>query len=109
MHPVIKEILDSSISNKEKVAEIEKLKASINIIEKILNGEFTYCKKCGDYYLSKCFFQDSETVKERICIYSDPINSGGDEYRDGQVKYTYMCCPKGCKHMINREEIFISI
>lgn len=104
MHSLIKVILDSDIDNKSKAEEISKMEESIQIAKRIFSGELTYCKTCGDYFLSRSFFQDSETVKERICIYSDPINSGGDEYRDGQVKYTYMYCPKGCKHMIKREE-----
>lgn len=50
------------------------------------------------------FFTDTEDVDERVCVYSDPINSGGDEYETKKVRYTYKICPKGCKHQINREE-----
>jgi len=107
MHQIIKEILDSSSPTEKKAAEIEELKASIEIAEKIFAGEFTYCKKCGDYYHSKSFFVETEVVDERVCTYSDPINSGGDEYENRKVRYTYKYCPKGCKHQINREEYWI--
>lgn len=50
---------------------------------------------------------DTEIVTERVYIYSDPINSSGDEYEDKRVRYTYKYCPKGCKHKINREEYWI--
>ena len=105
MHPVIKEILDT-VTDKQRInEELSDIEASIGVAKRILSGEFGYCKTCGDYFLSKSFFQESEIVKEKICTYSDPINSAGDEYRDGQVRYTYMYCPKGCKHRIKREEI----
>ena len=107
MHKIIKEILDSSSSTEKKAAEIADLKASVGIAEKIFSGEFTYCQKCHDYFLSKSFVVDTEVVTERVCTYSDPINSGGDEYEDKKVRYTYKYCPKGCKHTINREEYWV--
>ena len=107
MHPIIKKILDKDISTEEKATEIEELKASIEIAEKIFEGEFTYCKKCKDYYYSRSFFEDTEIVVEPVCTYSDPINSGGDEYENRKVRYTYKYCPKGCKHQINREEYWL--
>lgn len=105
MHYVIREILDSGTDNVRKAEEIAEIEKSIGIAKRIFSGEFTYCKSCGDYFLSRSFFQESEIVEERICTYSDPINSGGDEYKDGKVEYTYMYCPKGCKHKIRRKEI----
>lgn len=107
MNSIIKEILNRDISNEKKAAEIADIKASIEIAEKIFSGEFAYCMKCQDYYLSKSFIRDTEIVTERVCTYSDPINSGGDEYEDRKVRYTYKYCPKGCKHKINREEYWI--
>ena len=107
MHQIIKEILDSSSSLEKKKAEIASLKESVELVERIFSGEFAYCQKCHDYFLSKSFVVDTEIVTERVCIYSDPINSGGDEYEDKQVRYTYKYCPKGCKHQINREEYWI--
>lgn len=38
---------------------------------------------------------DTETKNARICIYRDPINSGGNDYADGFVDITYSICPKG--------------
>ena len=107
MHQIIKEILDSSSSTEKKAAEIADLKASVELAERIFSGEFAYCQKCHDYFLSESFIVDTEIVTERVCTYSDPINSGGDEYEDKKVRYTYKYCPKGCKHKINREEYWI--
>ena len=105
MHEVIKEILDNSyMTNQAKNEEIKKIKESISIAERIFSGEFTYCKTCGDYFLSKCFITETEIKDESVCIYSDPVNSGGDEYKIQPVHYTYKICPKGCKHQIARRE-----
>lgn len=106
MHPVIKSILDKDISMEEKKEEIQEIKKSIELAERIFTGELRYCKKCGDYYLSRSFFTDTEIVEENICTYSDPINSGGDEYERKEVKYMYRYCPKGCKEVISRSERF---
>ena len=107
MHYVIKEIMNcSSTTNKQKAEEINKIKESIDIAERIFSGEFTYCKSCGDYFLSRSFITDTEVVDELVCTYSDPINSGGDEYEKKPVRYTYKYCPKGCKHKVNREEFW---
>ena len=107
MHKVIKEILDKNISTEKKAKEVADIKASVELAERIFSGEFAYCMKCGDYFLSKSFIVDFEVVTERVCTYSDPINSGGDEYEDKKIRYTYKYCPKGCKHKINREEYWI--
>lgn len=107
MHPIIKEIFDRNTTPEKKAKEIEEIKASIEIAERIFAGELAYCMKCGDYFLSKSFVVDTEIVTERVCTYSDPINSGGDEYEDKKVRYTYKYCPKGCKHTINREEFWL--
>lgn len=107
VNQIIKNILDKNISNKEKAKEIEDIKASIEVAEKIFSGEFTYCMKCGDYFLTEGFITRTEVVTERVCTYSDPINSGGDEYGNRKVRYTYLYCPKGCKHTTNREEFWI--
>ena len=104
MHIIVKEILKADITLQDKKNKIKELQESIDLANRIFSGEFTYCKKCGDYFLSKSFFTDSEVVNENVCIYSDPINSGGDEYQMKKVKYTYKYCPKGCKHLITREE-----
>ena len=104
LHEVVKNILDSNKTPEEKKRQLNEIKAAIELAEKIFSGELTYCKKCGDYYLSSSFFTETEDVDERVCVYSDPINSGGDEYETKKVRYTYKICPKGCKHQINRQE-----
>ena len=70
----------------------------------ILSGKFQYCQDCDDYYLAKSFLSDSETKNARICIYQDPINSGGNDYADGYVDIKYSICPKGHKHEVSRKE-----
>ena len=107
MHQVIKDILDRDISVDDKKKLVAELKDSITLAEQIFSGKFAYCKKCGDYYLSQSFIVETEVVSERVCTYSDPINSGGDEYENKDIRYTYKYCPKGCKHTINRETYWI--
>jgi hypothetical protein len=104
LHKIVKDILDANSTSEEKRRELNEIKAAIELAEKMFSGELTYCKKCGDYYLSRSFFTDTEDVDERVCVYSDPINSGGDEYETKKVRYTYKICPKGCKHQISRVE-----
>ena len=103
LHEVVKNILDSNETLEEKKRKLNEIKKDIELAEKIFSGELGYCKKCGDYYLARSFFTDTVVVDERVCVYSDPINSSGDEYENKKVRYTYMFCPKGCKHEINRE------
>lgn len=107
MHHIIKDILDNDCSIESKKSQIAELKESIKLAEQIFSGKFAYCKKCGDYYLSKSFIVETKIVTERVCTYSDPINSGGDEYENKDIRYTYKYCPKGCKHIINREEYWV--
>lgn len=104
MHPVVKKILDSTTTNQKKLEEINDIKDSVSIAERIFSGEFTYCKNCGDYFLSGSFIETTEIVEEPVCVYSDPINSSGDIYEKKLVRYTYKYCPKGCKHKVKREE-----
>ena len=100
MNEELKRILNAK-NIEEKLNEVKK---AIEIAEEIQNGKFTYCKKCDDYYLSKSFITEQEIIEENVCVYSDPINSSGDEYKRQKVRYTYKICPKGCKHTVNREE-----
>ena len=104
LHEIVKDILNANSTPEEKRRELNEIKTAIELAEKIFSGELTYCKKCGDYYLNRSFFTDTEVIDEQVCVYSDPINSGGDEYETKKVRYTYKICPKGCKHQINREE-----
>ena len=70
----------------------------------ILSGKFKYCPECDDYYLAKSYLSDTETKPTRICIYEDPINSGGNDYADGFVDITYSICPKGHRREVDRTE-----
>lgn len=92
----------SSIEAKERaLLELEK---DIDVAKKILSGEYKYCELCDDYYLSKSFIPLLEEKEEEICTYVDPINSGGNTYKNGIVTYRYLLCPKGHKHLIDRKE-----
>lgn len=104
MNKFIKDIIEKSCSDKQKKKELNKLSDEIKMAKGILSGEFQYCPECDDYYLMKSYLSDTETKDTRICIYQDPINSGGNDYVDGYVKITYSICPKGHKHEVNREE-----
>lgn len=67
-------------------------------------GKFQYCSNCDDYYLSESYLTKTETKESKICVYEDPINSGGNDYTDGFVDITYSICPKGYKHKVNRRK-----
>ena len=104
MDKVIKNIIISRATNQEKNEQLDSLLADINIAKDILSGKLTYCKECDDYYLSESFLTKYETKPTRICIYEDPINSGGNDYVNGYVDITYCICPKGHKYEIDRKE-----
>ena len=40
-----------------------------------------------------------------ICTYADLINSGGNEYAMGNVRYVRILCPKGHEVSVNRFEL----
>lgn len=105
MNKTVESIIQSNDSIDNKLVKLESLEDNIRIAKGFLNGKYLYCDQCKDYYLSKSFLSESEKIHAKICIYEDPINSGGNEYRDGYVKITYRVCPKGHKEEINREEL----
>lgn len=104
MNKIINDIINKKCSENEKKKELDTLSSEIEMAKGILSGKFLYCPSCNDYYLSKSYLTDSEIKDEKICIYQDPINSGGNDYADGYVKIVYSICPKGHKREINREE-----
>lgn len=105
MNETIKNIvLDTHKKIKDRVKELDVIAKDIELAKGLLNGEYSYCKDCDDFYLSKSFFEESETREEKIRTYVDPINSSGDEYTDGYVDILYLVCPKGHKHEISRSE-----
>lgn len=100
----VKSIITSRGTNEEKLKVLESLSQDIQTAKDIINGKYAYCEECGDYYLSKSFFTDNKTERTKICVYEDPINSGGNDYVDGYIDITYSICPKGHKHIINKVE-----
>lgn len=104
MNKIIKDIIDKKCGDKEKNRALDLLSNEIDMARGILSGEFKYCPECDDYYLAKSYLTDTETKNARICIYEDPINSGGNDYVDGFIDITYSICPKGHKHEVNRNE-----
>ncbi len=103
MNKFIKDIIDKKCSDLQKKNELDKLSDEIEMAKGILSGKFQYCPDCDDYYLIKSFFADSETKDTKICVWQDPINSGGNEYADGYVDIIYSICPKGHKHEVSRK------
>lgn len=104
MNKVIRDIIDKNSSKEEKNIELSRLSDEIEMAKGIISGKYKYCPDCDDYYLAKSFLTDSETKPARICVYEDPINSGGNDYADGYVDITYSICPKGHKHEVSRNE-----
>ena len=104
MNSIISNIIHKKCSIHEKRKELDLLSRDIEIANDILNGKFGYCKECDDFYLTKSFITEHETMPTQICVYEDPINSGANDYVDGYADITYSICPKGHKHEIERKE-----
>lgn len=104
MNKIIKDIVDRNCSKEEKNKALDLLNDEIRMAKGILSGKYEYCPCCDDYYLTKSYLTETETKKTKICIYRDPINSGGNDYADGFVDITYSICPKGHKHEVSRHE-----
>lgn len=100
----IEDIIISRARGSEKLEALKQYEDDIKTAKDIINGKLTYCEKCKDYYLTKAFFSEIETIPTKICTHEDPINSGGNDYVDGYADITYRVCPKGHKHEINRVE-----
>ena len=100
----IENIIISETTDDEKLEALKQYEDDIKAAKDIINGKLTYCEECKDYYLTKSFFSEKETIPTKICVYEDPINSGGNDYVDGYVDILYSVCPKGHKHVINRKE-----
>lgn len=107
MRKILKNIEDIIISrarDSEKLEALKQYEDDIETAKDIINGKLTYCEECKDYYLTKSFFSEKETVPTKICVYKDPINSGGNDYVDGYADILYSVCPKGHKHVVDRKE-----
>ena len=100
MNTTIKGIILESSTNEEKLKKLEVLEKEIEIAKGIVKDEYRYCRTCDDYYLKDSFLPRVERKNGKICVYQDPINSGGNEYEDGIIETTYDLCPKG--HRCNK-------
>jgi len=100
-------IIESNDSNKKKIEKLESFIEEAKIAIDIVNGKYKQCPKCKDYYLSKSFLSEEEIKEEQICTWEDPINSGGNEYKLGKVKYIKTLCPKG--HIISTDRYELGV
>lgn len=100
----IEDIIISKARDSEKLEALKQYEDDIKTAKDIINGKLTYCEECKDYYLTKSFFSEKETVPTKICVYEDSINSGGNDYVDGYADILYSVCPKGHKHVVDRKE-----
>ena len=50
------------------------------------------------------FYLHFRLIYRVVCVYEDPINSGGNDYVDGYADISYSVCPKGHKHVVDRRE-----
>lgn len=105
MNTYIKDIVIRKCDTDSKIKVLSDLENDITIAKGIITGKYIYCNDCDDYYLAGSFMEEKEYKDEKVLVYSDPINSGGNEYTDGRVEYTYKICPKGHRYKINRREL----
>ena len=105
MNAIVREILQGNGTNDDKAKALNELQADIALAERVLSGEYSYCKECDRYYLMKSFQHKAGREKVQICTYQDPINSGGNEYTSGTAWISYEICPCGHVHEMGRIEI----
>ena len=104
MHEAVNKILKMIGEEESKKKALDALAADIEMARGILSGDFKYCPDCDDYYLARSFITDIDRKETEICVYRDPINSGGDEYDIGYIDTTYRTCPKGHRTLIEVRE-----
>ena len=104
MDYIIKDILNKNLSQEAKIKALAELKDDIELAENILSGEWEYCEVCDDYYIAKSFLHRTETKVGQVCVYRDPINSGGNEYQTGYIDTVYKMCPKGHAKIYRQDE-----
>lgn len=104
MHKAVNDILIRITTDEEKKKSLDSLADDIEMARGILSGHFKHCPKCNDYYLRRSFIQEIERKEGKVCVYQDPINSGGNEYKDGYIVTTYQICPKNHKITVSVEE-----
>lgn len=107
MNKLIKSILgDNPREDAEnKLARLKELERDIELARKVLDNSWSYCKECDDYYLSNSFNIHSREEVINECIYEDPINSGGNEYKKMRYTCIYSICPKGHEFLREKSKI----
>lgn len=100
----IEEILKRNCDKKEKKAALEEIELDLFVAKGVLDETFKYCPQCKEYYMKESFFNKKERKDTKVCIYVDPINSGGNDYANGFADITYEVCPKGHKVEVCRKE-----
>lgn len=93
-HQQIDDIIDGDLTIKEKQDLIVKLTKEL---ETEVRKGYTFCPKCKTYYRETSWSRKLETKLENVCVYSDPINSSGNEYAEKEVTHNYNICPAGHK------------
>lgn len=66
---ILKNIEDIIISKARDSGKLEALKQyedDIKTAKDIINGKLTYCEECKDYYLTKSFFSEKETIPTKF-------------------------------------------
>ena len=104
MNTIVKDILNKALTNEAKLKILEEVEKDIELAKQYLSGEFEYCEECNDYYFARSFFCEKETKVGQICVFKDPINSGGNEYRTGYIDTIYKICPKGHRKIYRQDE-----
>lgn len=105
MNPVIQDIIHRDVTTEQKLQALASLEEDIALAKRFLSPEFSYCIECDDYYLTESFLHKDEIKNEKVCTYYDPINSGGNEYKDVEMQYHYTICPKGHKYLLHKREV----
>lgn len=100
MNQEIANILNNNKSKEEQLKALTKIENDIYFAKEVVNGIYTYCPECNDFYLTKSFFYENTSGEEKVCIHEDPINSGGNEYATKFVRIKYRVCPKGHKKRV---------
>ena len=104
MNSIIKDILNKNLSQEAKIKALADIKKDVELAENILSGEWEYCEACDDYYIARSFLRRTETKVGQVCVFRDPINSGGNEYQTGYIDTIYKICPKGHEKIYRQDE-----
>lgn len=111
MNKLIKSILGDNPKEdaENKLEQLKKLERDIELARKVLDNSWLYCEECDDYYLAPSFMMKVRDEMINECVYVDPINSGGNEYKKMKYSCTYATCPKGHEFLYEKSKIYPSI